>query len=583
MEQLNFAKGVTLNFNLRKPHSKRPTNLYAVVKLSGKQIKIPTTAKICAYLWNSKKQLPVLSENMSEIDKNNALSVNSIIFLFQKAFTEFYLYLCNRNEVITSNEVKDFFIEKVLSEIKVSKVMANNGVPNVKRERKATKALLKALELYPEVNDRGVQESSIETYHRNLKNFILYCEDIKRDSIKMLTSKGLNDYEIWLRKNEKSNSLIRSSIRIIRILVNDVICKHPTFRNYGIEPITVRLVKDIRSEGKHVELLDEEVAALENCEGLSPTQMEYRDLFVLECITGQRASDIPTLFNPSKYNIKDNFFSFITIKEKVPALVERTPKVLEIIDRYKDGFKHIDINNRFLSKYESINLKAIAKRAELSRLISYQDNRRNMISRPLYEIIASHFGRHTFCTKMARVVPIETLKYLTGHKTTQALKKYYIHQTDDDRINLVNKALKDEKNDLHKNVTNNATDAINELFAYNLFIQIWGEIKCNQDAFMSDDNTRKAIAIIKDLSKINNYSKDTDISKAVDLEHVIFELSYFYHDTKIYSTYKYKEHYFGLEVDVPSTDEVEAMFVQEDIDRPKKQIQADIEAWENRK
>jgi hypothetical protein len=126
------------------------------------------------------------------------------------------------------------------------------------------------------------------------------------------------------------------------------------------------------------------------------------------------------------------------------------------------------------------------------------------------------------------------------------------------------------------------TDAINEVFAYNLFIQIWGKIKCNQDSFMSDNNTRRAIAIIKDLSKINNYSKDTDISKVVDLEHVIFELSYYFHDTQIYSTYKYKEYYFGLEVDVPSTEEVEAMFVMEDIERPKKQIQADIEAWENR-
>jgi hypothetical protein len=37
-----------------------------------------------------------------------------------------------------------------------------------------------------------------------------------------------------------------------------------------------------------------------------------------------------------------------------------------------------------------------------------------------------------------------------------------------------------------------------------------------------------------------------------------------------------------MEVNVPSTEEVEAMFVKEDIARPKKQIQADIEAWENR-
>ena len=29
MAELNYQKGITLNFNLRKPTSKRPTNLYA--------------------------------------------------------------------------------------------------------------------------------------------------------------------------------------------------------------------------------------------------------------------------------------------------------------------------------------------------------------------------------------------------------------------------------------------------------------------------------------------------------------------------------------------------------------------------
>ena len=143
METLNYAKGVTLNFNLRKPQSKRATNLYAVVKLSGKQIKIPTTAKICAYLWNSKKQLPILSENMSDADRSNAVNVSSIIFSFQRAFADFYLYLCSRKEVVTANEVRDYFSEKV-SLVKKVGCMARNGVPNVKRERKDTLALQKA-------------------------------------------------------------------------------------------------------------------------------------------------------------------------------------------------------------------------------------------------------------------------------------------------------------------------------------------------------------------------------------------------------------------------------------------------------
>ena len=578
MAELNFLKELTLNFNLRKPTSKRPTNVYAVIKVCGKQIKIPTTAKINAYLWDSKKQVPMLLNSMSEVERDNAKQVLSIIFSFQSAFSDYYCYICQNFRIISQKDVRDYFEKTVLSELIVKK-MAKNGVPNVKKERKATKALQKALELYPEVNDRGVKDSSIETYQRNLKNYINYCEDIKRDSIKMLTSKGLNDYEIWLRKNGKSNNLIRSSIRIVRILVNDVICKHPTFRNYGVEPLIVKLVKNIRSEGKQVELLDEEVAALENCKGLSPVQMEYRDLFLLECITGQRASDIPILFNPSKYKIKDNYFSFITIKEKTPALVERTPKVLEIIDRYKDGFKHIDINNRFLSKYESINIKAIAKKAGLSRTISYQDNRRNIMSRPLFEIIASHFGRHTFCTKMARVVPIETLKYLTGHKTTQALKKYYIHQTDEDRINIVNEALNGEKKNETNKIDKNC-NTLNEMFAYDKLLNIEHAIK--NDINFNTDSTRQAIEIIKNVVGLSSFSKDIDKEKVAALERVIFELSYYYRDAQLYSSYQYKEHYFGIIEKVASFDEINLLFANEDIERPKKQIQADIEAWENR-
>ena len=216
MEQLIYVKSVTLNFNLRKPHSKRPTNLYAVVKLSGKQIKIPTTAKICAYLWNSKKQLPVLCENMSEIDKNNALSVNNIIFLFQKAFTEFYLYLCSRKEVITPNEAKDYFIEKVLSELKVSKDMAKNGVPNVKRERSATKALLEALKLY---SNQQVASSTIKTYRYNLQNFLDYCKSIPRDSIRMLTDDGMKDYENYLRNQKKSADNSSDQLRSVFLII----------------------------------------------------------------------------------------------------------------------------------------------------------------------------------------------------------------------------------------------------------------------------------------------------------------------------------------------------------------------------
>ena len=92
MAELNCLKELTLNFNLRKPTSKRPTNVYAVVKVCGKQLKIPTTAKINAYLWDSKKQVPMLLNSMSDVERDNAKRVFSIINSFQSAFSDYYCY-----------------------------------------------------------------------------------------------------------------------------------------------------------------------------------------------------------------------------------------------------------------------------------------------------------------------------------------------------------------------------------------------------------------------------------------------------------------------------------------------------------
>ena len=145
MAELNYPKELTLNFNLRKPTSKRPTNVYAVVKVCGKQIKIPTTAKINAYLWDSKKQLPLMLDSMSDAERHNAKHVFSIINSFHSAFVEYIIYLYQNFQEITSEDVRSFFEKNVLSKLIHKNKMAKNGVPNVKRERKATKALLKAI------------------------------------------------------------------------------------------------------------------------------------------------------------------------------------------------------------------------------------------------------------------------------------------------------------------------------------------------------------------------------------------------------------------------------------------------------
>ena len=322
MAELNHLKEPTLNFNLRKPTSKRPTNVYAVVKVCGKLIKIPTTAKINAYLWDSKKQLPLMLNSMSDAERDNAKQVFSIINSFHSAFIEYYSYLYPNFQEITSQDVRSFFEKNVLSKLIVNKNMAKNGVPNVTRQRKATKALDKALDIYA----KNISDSTLITYRYNLQNFKDYCTEINRDSILMLSKKGLNEFEAYL-KGKKSSNNIRNCLRVVKTLINEILSKHPDFKKYGIEEIEIKLPKDKKSEGKKVELTDDEIAAIKNCEDLTPVKQEYRDLFILECLTGQRVSDILTLFNPNLYTIKGEFFSF---PPKIPIGEEQKSFIYEI-------------------------------------------------------------------------------------------------------------------------------------------------------------------------------------------------------------------------------------------------------------
>ena len=575
MEQLNYAKGMTLNFNLRKPLSKRPTNLYAVVNACGKQIKIPTTAKINAYMWDKKKQLPMMFDGMSEGERDNAKQVLSIILSFQSAFSDYYCYICQNFRIFSQKDVRDYFEKTVLSELIVKK-MAKNGVLNVRRERKATKALLEAIELY---SKQQVTASTIKTYRYNLQNFLDYCNAIQRDSIRMLTDDGMKEFESYLRKQKKSADNIRNCIRVVKTLTNKVIAKNDKFKSYGVKPISYKLPENISTKGKKVELTDEEIEAIRTCEGLTPKQVEYRDLFMLEILTGQRASDIHILFDPSLFTVRRGYFCFITKKEKVPAKVKQTPEILEIINRYKDGFKYIDINSGSLVQNESTCLKLIGRKAGLNRIIEYVDNEGIKQSKPLCDLLSSHYGRHTFVTKMARIMTLEEVKYLTGHKDTQSLTKNYLHQTEDDVIDILENAFADKSNSSNPIVVKN--DALNVIFAYDSFISIIELMNKNNDVFHLD-STKQAIKVMKDISKLNSYSKDANVSKVQELEQVIFELSYYFRDTLLYSVYKHKESYFGMQVEVPSTQDVEIMFAQEDLERPQKQIQADIEAWENR-
>ena len=135
MEKLNYSNGsVTLNFNLREPKKlKGSTNVYAVVKVQGKQIKLPINCKVNPWQWDSKKQVPKICKDMTQQSIDNALQINSII---NDVRMTFYNYLCS-GETITIEGITETIKQHVIS----NNDMANKNAVPPRRTVTATKLL----------------------------------------------------------------------------------------------------------------------------------------------------------------------------------------------------------------------------------------------------------------------------------------------------------------------------------------------------------------------------------------------------------------------------------------------------------
>jgi hypothetical protein len=70
MDKLKLLNSSSLNFNLREPNKNKSTNIYAVIKINKKQIKIATELKINSWQWDKKKQIPILLRNKDRFLNN---------------------------------------------------------------------------------------------------------------------------------------------------------------------------------------------------------------------------------------------------------------------------------------------------------------------------------------------------------------------------------------------------------------------------------------------------------------------------------------------------------------------------------
>ena len=410
---------ISVNFNLRKPKSKQPTPLYMVVYYVNSegqtaQAKIPTGKKILPTLWDNKRQQPIMTNKGIELTNKQ---------LREQA--ELTAYIANCRILAYQNNFSNFENLKEKINLKENNEMSpvTNQFIKSTRTAKATKLINEALASY--TKDRKIKETSAKQYEKLTKVFYQWLVNTnQRDSAKALTQSSFNAFVDYLKSNSNP-SKVNKVASVIRQIIK-YIAGTQAGSKYNITPVTFVNVKQVKEE-KKCEILEEEIEAFKAVKVKNNKEQYYKDVFLLQLITGQRISDTLKLIK-GDYKVQEGTpyktIILTTIKRNTTAYITETKEVTELLQAIRANKENETENEK--DKSLAYYLKVLFSRASINRLTPS--------GKPLNKVISSHFARHTFVTQRLR----------EGYNFTQVgkmigdspamIEKVYGHPTDTDII-----------------------------------------------------------------------------------------------------------------------------------------------------
>ena len=441
---LNSAK-ISFNFNLRERTKKTATQIYCVVRVNKRQIKIPCGIKVNPWQWDKQKQICLIGGNMMDNEKANNISVNRKINEMRCKFDDIILYICG-GSVTETTEIEEI-IKKELNIYTAHTnkiIMANYNAIPPKRTITATTLLKKAFAIYYD----GAKESTTHTQNVRLETFFNYIKETKKfDTPKLLTQEGLNDYKEYLINGEvkRSANVINQLCQLIARLINDILSVNNEFRRYKIGMVRYVNIDDKRrhDETKKRALTENEIKAIINCDTLTEKEKEFRDIFVMQLNCGLRESDLHKMFNGDYKTQKiEGITTYIvnTQKEGITAAILINETIKNIQNKYKNGFRFAKFGKSFNAIYNKA-LKQIFNKAGLtSEEVYYEDvaGKKVQKTNKLCDIISNHFARHTFVTqKLREGYNADEVSKMTGHADERMINEIYQHLTEEDKANKV--------------------------------------------------------------------------------------------------------------------------------------------------
>ena len=535
-----FINQMQCNFNLRQPKANKPTNIYLVVYLNNKQVKLSTGVKVYPEHWNIRKQQAYVNARLSKLDNNNNTIANDRLSELKDMFLEFKHYLCEHPTDIDNSIT-----------ILRTRIYKNTMTTEIKKKSATT--VMKEI-----IDAKQAASSTKEQQKLNVGKFERYLKENNiSDTWESMNLNTFESYQKYLVDNGRGSVTIRNIIQNTLFPLLKKVSKRVDipFTWYDSNLNSFEFVKDESNKelasNKKVTLTEEQLKQLYDYP-ITGTELqvrkrtEIRDLFVLQCLVGQRVGDMQKFFNgDNEKDEEEDTISIIQQKTKARAIIPLTPLAKEIISKYQNTeLKYYKPSNSNLNA----ELRIIAEEAGLNIPITFEDKDGKQV-KPLFELVHTHTARHTFITIMCRRdIPKETIIIATGHEDTKMIDKVYSHLSNKDKAQKVSTAFKKkldgdifsmgkvETNSLNEaKPTNDATNNITfdtlldtQFFAskINKAVELQSQVGHLKDGKLcSYDN--EITSLISEIEKFSQSStSDSDVAKQYVKQLSVGKLSY---------------------------------------------------------
>ena len=452
-----FIDSISYHFNLRNPKEEKPTPIYMVIRLDGKQYKYPLGCKVIPSQWDKRKERPFISPYISKLDNHNNFIIINEIALRKTWFFDAISYICN-------NGLTDL--------LEVKKVIDGRFKNIRSMARKRENALI---ELGNLIEAQRMGEDSKYGYQSELKCFTKFINEEKGKNIlewEEITLPLMKEYEKWLNTlkvkhkithemvSYEDNTIIGKKGKIYTILTY-------ADSNGKIDLQKTNLYKFKGKEQKdHVEdnqiyLTEEEWDRIKSLNLSNELDNKVRDLFCFQCEVGQRYEDI----NELEPIIKENKIKIFQKKSKRTIYAPLTDLAKEILNRY--NYKLPKINIQKANKA----LKEIAKLAGINhkeRIVEMRGGNPYIYEVEAWQIVGTHTARRSFISNGLKTTDSNVLRKITGHSTDSAFNRYNRMSSEDAADVIINN--QEEAKQTRPSSTPNATlqymeEKVKEIFS----------------------------------------------------------------------------------------------------------------------